>query len=272
MCASIREFGFKIPGLVRSDGEVVDGHLRLKAARKLGRTEIPVILCDEWTPAQVKAFRLMVNRSVSGPIGTRSSRWSCRKSRKRTSISASLFSYAHGDDPEWINGLCASLNLALSPDAPVVDLVRIRQRRLGDAATKAHVVELALHRAQARLDVAQAFAIRELSKTQAQKLIPARKSRIPRIAAITAHAFIELVGGHMSHHLREDRSAKVHAPLSDRPAHRADLSGSPKLQRKNLKSKNLPTRLKCLICYTLPLLRPALAGHYCEVLEVSLPS
>ncbi|HEY2841937.1 MAG TPA: hypothetical protein VGJ26_22450, partial [Pirellulales bacterium] len=31
----------------------------------LGITEIPVILCDEWTPAQVKAFRLMVNRSVT---------------------------------------------------------------------------------------------------------------------------------------------------------------------------------------------------------------
>src|ERR1700752_4106215 len=65
MCASIREFGFKIPCLVRSDGEIVDGHLRLKAARKLGITEIPVILCDEWTPAQVKAFRIMVNRSVT---------------------------------------------------------------------------------------------------------------------------------------------------------------------------------------------------------------
>jgi DNA modification methylase len=38
--------------------------LRLKAARKLRITEVPVILCDEWTPAQVKAFRLMVNRSV----------------------------------------------------------------------------------------------------------------------------------------------------------------------------------------------------------------
>src|SRR5690349_15411398 len=65
MCGSIREFGFKIPCLARSDGEVVDGHLRLKAARKLGITEVPVLLCDEWTPAQVKAFRLMVNRSVA---------------------------------------------------------------------------------------------------------------------------------------------------------------------------------------------------------------
>ena len=65
MCSSIREFAFKIPVLARSDGEVVDGHLRLKAARKLGITEVPVILCDEWTPQQVKAFRLMVNRSVT---------------------------------------------------------------------------------------------------------------------------------------------------------------------------------------------------------------
>src|SRR6202790_3929901 len=65
MCGSIREFGFKIPVLARSDGEVVDGHLRLKAARKLGIAEVPVMLCDEWTPAQVKAFRLMVNRSVT---------------------------------------------------------------------------------------------------------------------------------------------------------------------------------------------------------------
>jgi hypothetical protein len=70
MCASIREFGFKVPVLARSDGTVVDGHLRIKAARKLGSwpggdiTGLPVILCDEWSEAQVEAFRLMVNRSV----------------------------------------------------------------------------------------------------------------------------------------------------------------------------------------------------------------
>jgi ParB-like chromosome segregation protein Spo0J len=71
MCASIREFGFKVPVLARSDGTIVDGHLRIKAARKLGTwpggdtSQIPVILCGEWTEAQVKAFRLMVNRSVT---------------------------------------------------------------------------------------------------------------------------------------------------------------------------------------------------------------
>jgi DNA modification methylase len=71
MCTSLREFGFKIPVLARSGGEVVDGQLRLKAARQLGSwpggdtTQIPVVLCDEWTPAQVKAFRLLVNRSAA---------------------------------------------------------------------------------------------------------------------------------------------------------------------------------------------------------------
>ena len=39
MAASIAEFGFRIPVLARSSGEVIDGHLRLKAAQKLGITE-----------------------------------------------------------------------------------------------------------------------------------------------------------------------------------------------------------------------------------------
>jgi DNA modification methylase len=65
MAASINEFGFKIPILARSGGEIVDGHLRLKAAQKLELQEVPVILCDEWSEAQVKAFRLLVNRSAT---------------------------------------------------------------------------------------------------------------------------------------------------------------------------------------------------------------
>jgi len=65
MVASIREFGFKIPILARSSGEVVDGHLRLKAAHALEMSELPVILCDEWSESQVKAFRLLANRSAN---------------------------------------------------------------------------------------------------------------------------------------------------------------------------------------------------------------
>ncbi len=65
LAASIREFGFPVPILARSDGEIIDGHLRFKAAKRLMLARVPVILCDGWTDAQVRAFRLVVNRSVS---------------------------------------------------------------------------------------------------------------------------------------------------------------------------------------------------------------
>lgn len=62
MAAAIKEYGFKVPLIVRTSGDLVDGHLRLKAAKKLGLKEVPVILADDLTEAQVKAFRLSVNR------------------------------------------------------------------------------------------------------------------------------------------------------------------------------------------------------------------
>jgi DNA modification methylase len=51
-----------VPIVAKSDGTVVDGHLRLKAAKKLGLDEVPVILADDMSEAQIKAFRLSVNK------------------------------------------------------------------------------------------------------------------------------------------------------------------------------------------------------------------
>ncbi len=62
IAGAIKEFGFRVPVVAKSDGLVVDGHLRLKAAKKLGLTEVPVILADDMTEAQIKAFRISVNR------------------------------------------------------------------------------------------------------------------------------------------------------------------------------------------------------------------
>lgn len=64
MAGLIREFGFRVPVIIRSTGEVIDGHLRLKAAWSLGMTQVPVVIADDWSEAQVKAFRLAVNRSA----------------------------------------------------------------------------------------------------------------------------------------------------------------------------------------------------------------
>jgi len=62
IAAAIKEYGFRVPVIAKSDGLVVDGHLRLKAAKKLGLEQIPVILADDLTEAQIKAFRLSVNK------------------------------------------------------------------------------------------------------------------------------------------------------------------------------------------------------------------
>ena len=65
MAGAIREFGFRIPIVAKSSGDVVDGHLRLKAALLLGMETVPVLLADDLTPSQIKAFRLLANRSAT---------------------------------------------------------------------------------------------------------------------------------------------------------------------------------------------------------------
>lgn len=62
VASAIREFGFRVPVVAKSDGTVVDGHLRLKAAKKLGLDTVPVLLADDLTETQIKAFRISVNK------------------------------------------------------------------------------------------------------------------------------------------------------------------------------------------------------------------
>src|SRR5580700_3045438 len=63
VAASINEFGWRAPIVVDKDGVIICGHTRLLAAKKLGLTQVPVHVADNLTPAQVKAYRLMDNRS-----------------------------------------------------------------------------------------------------------------------------------------------------------------------------------------------------------------
>ena len=63
VAASIKEFGWRQPIVVDTEGVVVAGHTRLLAARKLGLTTVPVHVAANLTPAQIKAYRLMDNRS-----------------------------------------------------------------------------------------------------------------------------------------------------------------------------------------------------------------
>ena len=59
---SIYEFGFKVPMVVDKDGTIVTGHTRYKAAKLLGYDTVPVIMADDLTPEQIKAFRIADNK------------------------------------------------------------------------------------------------------------------------------------------------------------------------------------------------------------------
>lgn len=59
---SIEEFGFRQPVVVDSEGVVICGHTRLKAAQKLGLKSVPVHVAD-LPPEKVKALRLADNQT-----------------------------------------------------------------------------------------------------------------------------------------------------------------------------------------------------------------
>ena len=65
VAASIKEFGWQQPIVVDSEIVIIAGHTRLLAAQKLGMTQVPVVIANELTNAQVKAYRLADNRVAS---------------------------------------------------------------------------------------------------------------------------------------------------------------------------------------------------------------
>ncbi len=62
IAASIAEFGWTSPILTGSDGIIIAGHARLQAARKLGMTDVPVIVLDHLSEAQRRALVIADNR------------------------------------------------------------------------------------------------------------------------------------------------------------------------------------------------------------------
>ncbi len=60
---SIRDFGFRNPIIIDKDNVIVCGHTRKKAAELLGIEVVPCIMADDLTDDQIKAFRLVDNRT-----------------------------------------------------------------------------------------------------------------------------------------------------------------------------------------------------------------
>ena len=61
---SIKEFGFKVPIVIDKNNGIVCGHTRVKAAVKLGMDSVPCIVANDLTDEQIKAFRLVDNKTA----------------------------------------------------------------------------------------------------------------------------------------------------------------------------------------------------------------
>jgi len=62
IASSIKEFGFINPIIVDKQNEIIAGHGRLLAAKKLGLKKVPILRAEHLTPAQVKAYRIADNK------------------------------------------------------------------------------------------------------------------------------------------------------------------------------------------------------------------
>lgn len=60
---SIKQYGFVQPIVIDKDNTVVIGHCRLLAAKKLKLKEVPCVCVDDLTPEQVKALRIVDNKT-----------------------------------------------------------------------------------------------------------------------------------------------------------------------------------------------------------------
>lgn len=62
VASSIKNFGFNQPIAIDSKNEIIAGHTRYKAAKKLGLTEVPCIIIDDLKDEEVRAYRLADNK------------------------------------------------------------------------------------------------------------------------------------------------------------------------------------------------------------------
>ena len=63
VASSISEFGFRQPIVVDTDGVIICGHTRYKAAVQLGLEKVPVHTAKDLTPEQIKAYRIADNKT-----------------------------------------------------------------------------------------------------------------------------------------------------------------------------------------------------------------
>jgi len=130
---SIRLFGFNVPITVDKNGVIATGHTRLKAAIKLGMTEVPVIVLEGLTEEQIAAWRLVDNRT------SEIAEWDFPKLAeefgKIKDIDLSAFDFKLPDESDGLHEDDYEVNLPKTPKSKRGDIYLLGKHRVmcGDA-------------------------------------------------------------------------------------------------------------------------------------------
>lgn len=68
LAQSIEQFGWTVPILIDPGGRIIAGHGRYEAALKLGLEDAPVIIAEDWTDDQMRAYTILDNRLAEASV------------------------------------------------------------------------------------------------------------------------------------------------------------------------------------------------------------
>lgn len=136
---SIRQYGFVQPIVVDKDGVIVIGHCRYEAAKVLGMKDVPCVCVDDLTEEQVKALRIVDNKSNE-------SDWDfdlLADELPELDLSAFDFDFGIDDDEETeiVEDEAPEVDEDAEPIAKLGDIWQLGRHRLmcGDSTNKADV-------------------------------------------------------------------------------------------------------------------------------------
>ena len=137
---SIKQFGFVQPVVVDKNGVIVIGHCRTLAAKKLGMKTVPCVMADELTDEQVRALRIIDNKTNESP-------WDMEMlAEELPDIDLSGFDFDFGidlpdEDKEIVEDEAPEVDEDAEPIAKLGDIWQLGRHRLmcGDSTDKATV-------------------------------------------------------------------------------------------------------------------------------------
>jgi DNA modification methylase/uncharacterized protein YfkK (UPF0435 family) len=117
---SIKQYGFVQPIVIDKDNVVVIGHCRLLAAKKLKMQEVPCVCVDNLTEEQVKALRLVDNKSNESP-------WDMELlADELAEVDLSAFDFDFGIEDE------EEPDEVFQDEVPEIDTEEVAKTKLGD--------------------------------------------------------------------------------------------------------------------------------------------